>query len=201
MANPNIDTLLLEKVQDGDSSAAQVIWEEYFNKLLRLAQRKLGGLPRRVADEEDVALSAMNSFLQGARHGKFPQLADEDDLWRLLVTITARKAHAQQRRHFAEKRGGGAVRGESVFFNGEDSNAVAGMGQVLGSEPTPQFAAEVAEEFCDLLDRLEDPTLQSVAHWKMEGYTNEEIAEKLGRNVRTVERKLALIRQTWSVAD
>ena len=47
---------------------------------------------------------------------------------------------------------------------------------VLGTEPTPEFAALVADECRRLLDRLGDPQLQSIALWKMEGYTNAEIA-------------------------
>ena len=56
----------LAELQKGDSAAAQKIWERYFDQLVRLAQRRMGGLPRRAADEEDIALSAMNSFVTGA---------------------------------------------------------------------------------------------------------------------------------------
>ena len=69
--------------------------------------------------------------------------------------------------------------------------------QVVGQEPTPEFAAEVAEECRRLLDSLGDPTLRAVALWKMEGYTSEEIAARLDCAPRTVERKLRLIRDTW----
>ena len=52
--------------------------------------------------------------------------------------------------HFADKRGGGRVRGESVFFGGrDDSEAGYGIDQVLGREPTPtELAAtmRVADE-------------------------------------------------------
>lgn len=191
-------TAWLGKLNTSDTRAPDVIWKAYFEKLVRLARGRLGSLPRQVADEEDVALSAMNSFIQGARAGRFPKLDDRDDLWKLLVTITARKVCAQQRRHFAEKRGGGAVRGESVFLPGTDDVKPQGIDGVLGEEPTPQFAAQVAEECNHLLDQLDDPLLCDIARMKVEGYTNEEIAEEIGRNVRTVERKLALIRDQWS---
>jgi hypothetical protein len=54
--------------------------------------KKLLGAPRGMADEEDVALSAFDSFCRGAEQGRFPQLSDRDDLWRLLFVITERKA-------------------------------------------------------------------------------------------------------------
>ncbi len=93
-------TRWIRRLADGDELAAQRIWERYFEDLTRLARKRLAGLPRRAADEEDVALSAMNSFYRGALAGRFPQLSDREDLWKLLVTITARKATAQRRRHY-----------------------------------------------------------------------------------------------------
>src|SRR5207253_6336257 len=89
----------------------QRLWERYFRRLVGLARRKLQDTPRGAADEEDVALSAFDCFCRGAARGLFPQLADRDNLWRLLVTLTARKALQLTRRQPRPKRGG-AVRGE-----------------------------------------------------------------------------------------
>ena len=190
-------------LQAGDARAAQAIWDAYFEKLLRLARRKFGNMPRRVADEEDIVLSAINSFIEGATAKRFPKLEDHTDIWKLLVTITARKVIAQRRRLLTAKGGAGLVRGESVFAGRFATSDDVGIGQILGSEPTPQFATQVAEEFELLLEKLknEDRVLHDIALWKLEGFTNSEIAEKLECNVRTVERKLALIRKTLSVSD
>jgi DNA-directed RNA polymerase specialized sigma24 family protein len=190
-------TLWMRKLGDRDGKAAQVIWDRYFNRLAYFARQKLDRLPRRMADEEDVALSALNSFYRRASDGRFPQLADRNDLWRILITITARKAYMQLRRAGAGKRGGNKVRGESVFQNKDDDN-VAGIEQVLGREPTPALANQVAEDCTRLLDALADDTLKQIATLKLEGYTNEEIAGQLGCVPRTVERKLERIREKWS---
>jgi DNA-directed RNA polymerase specialized sigma24 family protein len=48
------------------------------------------------------------------------------------------------------------------------------------------------------MEQLGDPILQSVATWKLEGYTNHEIAARLGCVTKTVERKLARIRGKWA---
>jgi DNA-directed RNA polymerase specialized sigma24 family protein len=151
-----------------------------------------------VADEEDVALSAFDSFCRGAQQGRFPQLRDRNNLWPLLVVITARKALDLVQHERRQKRGGGAVRGESALVGPDSPAREAGLGQVIGREPTPEFAVEVADECRRLLDQLGDTDLQSVALWKMEGYTNAEIAAKLGCVEGTVERKLRIIRGTWS---
>ena len=42
---------------------------------------------------------------------------------------------------------------------------------------------------------LNSEELTRMAEWKLEGFTNGEIAEKCGRTTRTVERKLNLIRK------
>lgn len=192
-------TQWIVKLSRGDSGAAEVLWQQYFDRLVRYARRKLDGMPCRAADEEDVALSAMNSFCQGMARHRFDQVNDRDDLWKLLVTITARKACAQKRRHFADKRGGGLVRGESFFMQanpGEERDE--GIGQVLGSEPTPELANMVAEDCRHLLDRLGDDNLRQVALHTLEGFTTAEIAEKIGVSQRSVQRKLDTIREIWS---
>lgn len=56
----------------------------------------------------------------------------------------------------------------------------------------------VAEACRRLLDALGDDDLRAVALWRMEGYTTAEVAERLGRAPRSVERMLGLIRAIWA---
>jgi RNA polymerase sigma factor (sigma-70 family) len=196
MADDEI-THWLSGLAQGNETAVQEIWQRYCERLVRFARQKLGDSGRRVADEEDVALSAFHSFCRGVAAGHFPRLDDRHDLCKLLLTITARKVAAQMRYSHRQKRGGGNVRGESVFLHGDDSQAVVGIEQVMGEEPTPELAAMLSEECQRLLDRLGDDTLRQIALLKLEGYSNEEIARELNCAPRTVERKLARIRETW----
>src|SRR5262245_50831550 len=85
-------TQWVERLKAGDRAVVQPLWQRYYRGLVGLARKKLGGLPRRVADEEDVALSVFDSFVRGAEKGRFPRLEDREDLWQLLVMITSRKA-------------------------------------------------------------------------------------------------------------
>ncbi len=189
----------IEKLSGGDERAAHLLWEEYFDRMVRLARRKFDqiGISRRAADEEDIALSAMNSFYKRAADGQFC-LGDRQELWKLLVTITVRKAYAELKRQKAKKRGAGHVRGESIFLKpGNDQPEMGGIGQVLGHEPTPELAALSAEGCEELLNMLGDESLVSVARYKLDGFSNDEIAEKLDCVPRTVERKLRLIRDKW----
>lgn len=184
----------LTGLEEGDSQAVNALWRDYFPRLVGLARTQLDGLPKRVADEEDVALSAFKSFCKAAQQGRFPDVRDRDDLWRLLLRMTVRKAVDQRRYHQRQRRGGGKVRGESVFMQAEDESA--GIGDVVGDAPSPELAAQLAEELEVRLLQLE-PDLRELAVAKMEGYTNPEIARQLSVALSTVERRLRLIRKRW----
>src|SRR5262249_44026315 len=120
---------------------------------------------------------------------------------RLLVTITARKAYQFRLREGCQKRGGNAVLDEAALAGAADAGSrEVGLEQLLDGEPTPEVAAQLAEGDGRLLGTLPDAELRSVAQWKLEGYTNEEIADKLGCALRSVERKLKVIRTLWDHA-
>jgi DNA-directed RNA polymerase specialized sigma24 family protein len=173
-------------------------WNAYFARLIAVARSRLRAAPRAAADEEDVALSAFDSFCRGAEAGRFPRLDDRDDLWRVLFVITDRKAAGQARREGREKRGGGRVVQVSAVGSGEGSGADV-LGGVAAPGPSPEFAAQLVEECERLLSNLNDGKLRQLAIWKMEGFANAEIAEKLSVSVPTIERKLARIRNIWQV--
>jgi DNA-directed RNA polymerase specialized sigma24 family protein len=183
----------------GGEAGAQHLWERYFDRLVGMARNRLRGAGRRlaVADEEDAALSAFDSFCRGAAAGRFPRLTDRDDLWRLLVVLTVRKAIDQLQRQGAAKRGGGRLVGESAVAGGESASGGSALDRIVGSEPTPELAAMVVEEYRRLRHVLGDEALRQVLDLRLEGYDREEIAGRLGCAVRTVTRKLDVIRQTW----
>ena len=194
MTDQNSISCWIEDIRAGNSLAAVNLWNEYYTRLVALARKKLGGMPRRVADEEDIVVDAFNSFCRGAEQGRFPQLGDRDDLWQVLMMLTARKAGNQIKHDLRDKRGGGNVRGESIFIGGHEFDRI-GLDQVAGSAPSPEFADQVVQQCSEMLDQLDDEVLRKIALAKMEGYTNDEIAEMVGVKTRTIERKLNLIRE------
>jgi DNA-directed RNA polymerase specialized sigma24 family protein len=193
MASEGSVTRWLGPLQVGDPAAAQKLWERYFQRLVALARKKLPGGTRQAADEEDVALSAFDSFCRHAERGRFPQLADREDLWRLLVALTTRKAAHLVRDQGRQKRGG---RTRPVPLAGGAEEIL--LEEILSREPSPEFAVQMAEEYRRLLALLDDAELEAVALWKMEGYTTEEVAAKLGKSPHSVKRKLRLIRDLWA---
>jgi DNA-directed RNA polymerase specialized sigma24 family protein len=182
----------------GQSAAVQPLWERYFSRMVNLARSRLRVARYKDAgsEEEDAAISAFDSLCAGVTRGRFPNLADRDDLWRLLVVMTIRKVQAQGRRQSREKRGGGQVRlASDIAESGQPGDEDDLLAQAVGSEPTPEFAAMVAEEYRLLLERLDDDVLRKVAILRMEGHTSDEIGSQLGCARRSVARQLALIRR------
>jgi DNA-directed RNA polymerase specialized sigma24 family protein len=196
MATPGSVTYWIAQLKAGDPAATQPLWEGYFQRLVARTRQKLAGLPRRAADEEDVALSAFNSFCRAAAQKRFPQLEDRHDLWQVLIVITDRKAGQLVRFEQRQRRGGGKVLDEAALAQ-EEKDGPSLLDQVIGQEPSPEFAAQVAEEYRRLLAALGDAALQQVALRKLEGYTVEEIAAQMKRVPRTIKRWLHLIRQIW----
>src|SRR5262245_5854497 len=142
----------LEQLKAGDQAAVQGLWEAYFQRLVVLARKKLQGAARGAKDEEDVALSAFESFRRGAEAGRFPQLLDREDRWQVLVVLTIRKAQKLVRDEGRQKRGGGRVQSASALPGDEATVEESPFTQIISKEPTPEFAAQVAEECQRLLD-------------------------------------------------
>jgi DNA-directed RNA polymerase specialized sigma24 family protein len=188
-------TRWLGDLKSGGDAAAQHLWERYFDRLVHLARRKLQARAGAAEDEEDAAVSAFDSFCRGAREGRYPRLADRDDLWRLLVVITIRKALDQIQRQAAQKRGGDRLMGEADLADRDERGA--GLDDLAGREPSPALAAMVAEEYRRLKSRLGDDSLPLVLDLRLEGYSVGDIAERMGCTVRTVSRKLSVIRTVW----
>ncbi len=149
-------------------------------------------MPRTVADEEDITLSAFDIFFSGVARGRFPQLDNRDDLWCILVTIAKRKVADHAQRQNRQKRGGGRLLDEAALAGTHRDGTV--LGELAGSEPSPEVVLATTDEIRRLFGLLPDESLRLIALLKMEGYTNDEIAANLGSALRSVERKLKRIR-------
>jgi len=174
-------TRLIRAVQDGSDSAVRPLLEAYFNRLVQLAGARLQNLPGLRGYDEDLALRSFHSVYQRLRDpARRLDLAGRNDLWRLLATRTVSRAIDLIRSHRP-----GEVPGDDD------------LAYLLNREPTPEEAAEVADECRRLLDLLPEPELRQIALLKVEGFTNEEIASRLDCVPRTIERKVSRIRVLW----
>jgi DNA-directed RNA polymerase specialized sigma24 family protein len=200
MTDFNLDSDISRNISDlkkGDPGAAEDLWNRYFDQLVNLARNQLKTAPRRSSDEEDVALSVFHSLCRSAEAGRLEQLQDRTELWKLLVAMTQRKVVDHIRHHKRAKRGGGMVRGESMWQGQTDNSCLGGIEEFGDEMHSAEFLYELQEQHEKLMVALANDTLRQVAAAKMEGFTSTEIAAQLGLSVRSIERKMQLIRQCW----
>ena len=190
----NSITRILTSTQAVDEAGAEAIWNEFLPRLLAVIESRLRDMPKRVVDRDDIAQNAMHSLFKGLQGQQFESVSNCDELWRLLVTITVRKVNRQRRRSLAAKRGGGKVRGESVF---ENENNAYGINQILDANSLPQSAEEILQTYREMLPTITDEASVQTLLLRMEGYSNAEIADRLKCSVSRVEQRMAKIRRTW----
>jgi len=180
-------TSWLVALRDGESAAAELLWEFLKRRLLTFASGQI----RRVSpvyDEDDVALSAFHTLCDGVQKGRYSDLSNRDELWRLLAVITMNKARKRAAHETRQRRGGTS--------SPQDLNSVSH--ELVSPEASPEIVAVVQEECHRLLERLPQPELKVVAMLKVEGYTNDEVAAAMDCSRRSVQRRLNLIRDIWS---
>ena len=210
MPNAASITHLIEQVKTGDEDAAQRLWEHYFKRLVRLARARLPAAKLRTSDEEDVVLSAMDSFFRRARQGKYERLRDRNDLWRLLVRITFFKTcdliKGTKRSEDGESaldHGAYPDQAERGMDAQPDACAIPfdpGTMIIQLAEPAAMadFVSRLDLRSQELLAMLIEEDLRRIALRRLQGFTLEEIAEELGCVPSTVNRKIERIRKIWS---
>jgi len=179
-------TRWIHELQKGDQAAADLLWEFLKFRLLSLASRQVGFSIS--YDEDDVALDAFATLCSGIREGRY-DIEDRNALWSLLAVITINGARKRSRDERRLRRGGGHTR---VSKNDEH------LGTVTSEGLSPEASCLAREECTRLLSILPNEELKHLALLKVDGYTNDEIAEILGCTRRSIQRRLNLIRKIWT---
>jgi RNA polymerase sigma factor (sigma-70 family) len=192
---------LLQAARDGDSMATGRLFERYFARLVALARSRMQPQECRDADEEDAAVSALVSFWQRFHRGDFQRLEDEDQLWSLLARIVLRKVNRRRRYQRADKRGPRTSLGGFAEEPSTDSAEPLGARRGARLQNDPEGLIIAHEVLDRLLDSLADPLTAQVLLLRLEGFTYEEIAERLGRSTRWVMRRMQRIRTIWESLD
>jgi DNA-directed RNA polymerase specialized sigma24 family protein len=196
LSNDDPITIWVDELRQGDDQAGSKLWAYFFHRLREIARSKLRLTTRAVYDEDDAAQSAFQSVCAGIIAGRFPDLHDRDSLWRLMLVITVQKVANRHRYDQRQRRDVRRNLSDSIFTNSREEVVVGGQ-RLASREPTPEFAAEFVEICERLLRSLEETTLKQVATLKMEGYTDNEIADRLRCSRRTVQRRIMIIRRHW----
>jgi RNA polymerase sigma-70 factor (ECF subfamily) len=177
---------LLDLWRAGNQDAARQIVDRYVDKLVALARRRISQRLASRVDPEDVVQSVFRTFFGRIKAGQFV-IEDQDDLTKLLVSITVHKTLRQVEFHQAAKR---ATSQEAT----QASLSHERMQQLLDREPTPEEANTFLDQLEHFLNKL-TPFERRVLEFRMDGYTNEEIAGELGTYDRKIRRVMERIRE------
>ena len=185
-------------LKDGDAAAAQPLWERYHRRLVGLARRKLAAPAAGAADEEDVVQNAFHSFFRGVAGGRFPQLDDRDNLWRLLVVITARKALDQLAHEHSQApgrwHGSGPNRGYPPGGR-PGGRRPSSRSSATNRRPNSPPRSPRSTNGCSTCSATTRCAASPSGRWRAD---RRRIAERLDCSRRTVARKLETIRIIWT---
>lgn len=172
----------MDQVQSGSEDAAEVLYERYAGRLFGLARGQMSGTVRSLSDPEDIVQSAFRSLFRGVSEGTF-QAPEGRSIWNLLAVIAVNKV----RRRSSRNRSVQAM--TSVSSGDETSGPIDAQ-----AGPSPEQMDTALRESLEHLESSD----QAIAMLRLQGYQVDEIAEQLGRSVRTIERALQRIREQLS---
>jgi RNA polymerase sigma-70 factor (ECF subfamily) len=182
---PSTDQSLLDLWRAGNEQAAKKLFDCYVDRLLALARRRISQRLAGRVDPEDVVQSVFRTFFHRAKEGQF-SIADQDELCKLLVSITVHKTLRQVAFHQAGKR---------------NMNQEMGQGQqpeerlqaLLDREPGPEEAVTFLDQLEHFMNRLR-PQERQILEMRMQGFSNDEISAKLGIYDRKIRRAVERVR-------
>lgn len=169
-----------KKLQLGEFTAVKTLFDEYAQRLVSLATQNIDAALLKRFDGDDVVQSVFRTFFRRLEEQSV-KIKHQQQLWRLLVTITLCKTRTHARKHTAQMRG---VSGER---SGLDT-------RILGVAPAPEDLVSLCEEIDLAVAGLPDPTMQILA-LRLHGRSRVEIAELLGLSRQTIHRLLKLLEE------
>jgi DNA-directed RNA polymerase specialized sigma24 family protein len=189
-------TLCVQHLRSPDGrerdDAARVIWERFSARLQGLVRRHLDNRIRCREDEEDVLQNVYASFCLGQFEGQ-PSPSSREELWKLLVRITMCKVVNTAHKHLAARRDVRRDRSQNADRDGSLFPRWM-LEHVDRAQPSHEEKIIVLEEVDRLLTCL-SPDLRTILLWRLDGYTNAEIARIIGRTERSVELKMQVVRK------
>lgn len=179
---------LMSGLRAGEDTAAFELVQRFSDRLMALARSRLDQRLKQRVDPEDVLQSVFGSFLGRVAQGQF-DLKNWNDLAALLVQITMRKCYRQWNLHQAIRRD---VRQESPQRQkpGPNDESFA----LVSLDPTPSQAAVLEETVTQLLTAFEGREREMLG-LALQGYSAQEIGERVDRTERTVRRFLQMVRK------
>jgi RNA polymerase sigma factor (sigma-70 family) len=188
-------TIMYERARDGDSRAPEELWNAYSKRLLGLARAVLRqrGITPADASEDSIVNAAFAKFFDAISRGKYHDVADRHDLWRLLAVITRNSALNEAKRS-GNRKARVAAQSDSIFTQHTDD------------EPAPEEVAALSDTIESLERQIRERAttgeqserIIQVMTMTLSGHTQREISEAIGQSEVTVRRNLTIVRELLS---
>jgi RNA polymerase sigma-70 factor, ECF subfamily len=170
-----------------DTRATRELYDRFAERLLALARKRLSPVLASRVDPEDIVQSVFRTFFGRIKDGRL-RVDDPEDVCKLLMRITVHKTLRQVAYHKAAKR-------NPCLETGHGEQAQEQLVALLAREPTPEAVVVFEDQLQHFLKELR-PEERQIIELRMQGYTNEEIAARLGiydRKIRRVMERLRVI--------
>ncbi|MFN5950076.1 MAG: ECF-type sigma factor [Pirellulaceae bacterium] len=190
----SISRWLVDRSSSTQSATATLLWHHFGPRLVRIARQQLRAIRDPGYGSEDLALSTFQEFHRRILEGGYPNLADRDQVWRLLFTISLNKARNFRRAMLRRKRYRvGLSHVPEHRFSGKRSR---------DDWDSPSAVVAVVEECQSLLQLLDandsSGRLRTIAMMRFEGASKSQIAKKLGSTRRTIDARIQWIQAIWN---
>lgn len=173
----------LREAQQGDQSAWETLFNECYPKVQRVVSRKLNSshsFMRSLYDSTDFASDVMKSLAANFNQLNFTSI---EKLFAFLIQVAEQKVIDESRRRRTKKRD---VTREQRLYSGD---MATGPVQLPSGGPTPSQVAQ-GNEFQEQLLARQTQTGRKIIELRGQGYSNADIAEMTGWNIRKVQRFL-----------
>lgn len=170
---------MIVRFRSGDESAASEVYDRYAKRVFGLVHQQMADRLRAQVQPEDIVQSVFKSLFRGINQGNYDAPAG-GSLWQLMAIVAVHKVRRNARIRSAKKRDSSRTRSLSAMEDFDIADA--------GSPE--EFESAIREAIEDLKENE-----QALVLLRVQGYSVEEIASKLDRSRRSVERTLHHIRE------
>jgi RNA polymerase sigma-70 factor (ECF subfamily) len=172
---------LFARARAGDQAAWEVLYRACYPKVIRVVRRKLDQPMRSLYDSTDFVSDVMKSLAANIDRLDFPSIGS---LIAFLAQAAEQKVIDEYRRRHTLKRD---ITRERALASA-DGTDIKPM-TLISDEPTASQVVQ-ADEVRERLLEGQDEHERMVIELRHQGYTNVEIAERTGWNIRKVQRFL-----------
>ena len=174
-------TSLIDRLAQGDRSAIDPLWKRFWGRLTKRGQQLVHQNELRHGDEEDIAQVVFLDVMQRIADRKVKSVESRKHLWRLMELAAYHRAVDLFRQETADKR---------------TQDLTDPPTYQEAKDPPPGFFVSLEDDLESISSRV-DGRSKTIVMMIYHGHSLAEVAERLQITPRTVQRKLALIRDAW----